>query len=120
MTKLLEDMKNEATASGLYVLGKEFLPILSKTTANAFCGDPIFSHMSKSANDNQVWDLAFVTFKTIFKDSLILSTDVHGTDYIVVCDGSFRGIDTMPFLMNGGLKTVGNYGLGGALRMIKY
>ncbi|MCF0202958.1 MAG: GNAT family N-acetyltransferase [Bacteroidaceae bacterium] len=117
---ILRDIEKTAIQNGLFVMGLKDFPKLAETTARAFDGDPLFTHMKKDATFEQVRHHALVTFKTLVNHSIVLSCNDKCNDYIVVCEPGFKTIKTMSYILSGGLKTVFDYGIGGALRMINY
>ena len=60
------------------------------------------------------------TYRSMFGDAIMISTDAAIDNLIVLCPPGYRGIPTMRFLRSGGLATVFGLGLGAMKRSIAF
>ena len=60
------------------------------------------------------------TYRSMFGDAIMISTDAAIDNLIVLCPPGYRGIPTMRFLRSGGISTVGKIGLSAMKRSITF
>ncbi len=60
------------------------------------------------------------TYRSMFGDAIMISTDAAIDNLIVLCPPGYRGIPTMRFMRSGGLATVFGLGLGAMKRSIAF
>lgn len=113
--------KKRIEKAGLYIAGEKDLDRLTAVAADAYYGYPLHEWFSKGRYDPPVSKLIMeTTLKTMIKDALIYADSEEINGFAVWLPFGFKGIETVPFLINGGIRLLLHSGIGVISRLIKY
>lgn len=111
----------KALSETAYCVRKEELVAAAKVMSVAFSDDPSIRYLlggkSESYND---WKYFLCVLKAIYGKCLILSTDNHIQNILILFPPQLKSVPTMPFLLNGGIALCRSFGINLFLRSLNY
>ena len=103
-----------------YYIQKNDLNRVGEMVAGTFAGDTAVKYLLGDVSEKTRSRYCQTTYRSMFGDAIMISTDAAIDNLIVLCPPGYRGIPTMRFLRSGGLATVFGLGLGAMKRSIAF
>ena len=107
--------------AGLYIVQKKDLDRLAEVAADAYCDYPLHNWFTNGKYDKKASKLIMqISLKTMTEDAIIYADSEEMNGFAVWLPFGFAGSETMPFLLNGGLKLILHSGPGIIGRLLTY
>ena len=103
-----------------YYIQKYDLNRVGEMVGGTFADDTAVKYLLGDVSEKVRSRYCQTTYRPMFGDAIMISTDAAIDNLIVLCPPSYRGIPTMRFLRNGGIATVCGVGLGAMKRSIVF
>ena len=107
--------------AGLYIVQEKDLDRLAEIAADAYRDYPLHNWFTNGKYDEKASKLIMqISLKTMSADAVIYADSEEMNGFAVWLPFGFTGSETMPFLMNGGLRLILRSGLGIIGRLLTY
>ena len=107
--------------AGLYIVQEKDLDRLAEIAADAYRDYPLHNWFTNGKYDEKASKLIMqISLKTMTADAVIYADREEMNGFAVWLPFGFTGSETMPFLMNGGLRLILRSGLGIIGRLLTY
>ena len=107
--------------AGLYIVQEKDLDRLAEIAADAYRDYPLHNWFTKGKYDATASRLIMqISLRTMTEDAVIYADSEEMNGFAVWLPFGFTGSETMPFLLNGGLKLILHSGLGIIGRLLTY
>ena len=107
--------------AGLYIVQEKDLDRLAEIAADAYRDYPLHNWFTNGKYDEKASKLIMqISLKTMTADAVIYADSEEMNGFAVWLPFGFTGSETMPFLMNGGLRLILRSGLGIIGRLLTY
>ena len=107
--------------AGLYIVKEKDLDRLAEIAADAYRDYPLHNWFTKGKYDAKASRLIMqISLKTMTEDAVIYADSEEMNGFAVWLPFGFTGSETMPFLLNGGLKLILHSGPGIIGRLLTY
>ena len=103
-----------------YYIQKYDLNRVGEMVGGTFADDTAVKYLFGDVSEKTRSRYCQTTYRSMFGDAIMISTDAAIDNLIVLCPPGYRGIPTMRFLRSGGLATVFGLGLGAMKRSIAF
>ena len=103
-----------------YYIQKYDLNRVGEMVGGTFADDTAVKYLFGDVSEKTRNRYCQTTYRSMFGDAIMISTDAAIDNLIVLCPPGYRGIPTMRFLRSGGLATVFGLGLGAMKRSIAF
>lgn len=103
-----------------YYIQKYDLNRVGDMVGGMFADDASLQYLLGDVSEKARSRYCRTTYRSMFGDAIMISTDSEIDNLIVLCPPGYRGIPTMRFLRNGGLATVCRVGLDAVKRSIAF
>lgn len=103
-----------------YYIQKYDLNRVGDMVGGTFADDASLQYLLGDVSEKARSRYCRTTYRSMFGDAIMISTDSQIDNLIVLCPPGYRGIPTMRFLRNGGLATVCGVGLDAVKRSIAF
>ena len=103
-----------------YYIQKYDLNRVGEMVGGTFADDTAVKYLLGDVSEKTRSRYCQTTYRSMFGDAIMISTDAAIDNLIVLCPPGYRGIPTMRFLRSGGLATVFGLGLGAMKRSIAF
>ena len=101
-----------------YYIQEYDLKRVGEMVGGTFADDTAVKYLLGDVSEKTRSRYCQTTYRSMFGDAIMISTDAAIDNLIVLCPPGYRGIPTMRFLRSGGLATVFGLGLGAMKRSI--
>lgn len=101
-----------------YCIQKNDLNRVGEMVAGTFADDAALQYLLGDVSEKTRSRYCQTTYRSMFGDAIMISTDATIDNLIVLCPPGYRGIPTMRFLRSGGISTVCKIGLSAIKRSI--
>lgn len=115
--ELIERFRQEVPA---YYIQKSDMKRLGDMVGGTFADDGAIRYLLGDISDRARSRYCRTTYRSMFGDAVMLSTDARLDNLIVLCPPGYGGIPTLRFLRSGGIGTVFSVGLGAIRRSIAF
>ena len=113
--------KRAIERAGLYIVQEKDLDRLAEVAADAYLDYPLHNWFTKGKYDHKASRLIMqISLKTMTEDAVIYADSKEMNGFAVWLPFGFTGSQTLPFLMNGGLRLILHSGLGIIGRLLTY
>ena len=103
-----------------YYIQEYDLKRVGEMVGGTFADDTAVKYLLGDVSEKTRSRYCQTTYRSMFGDAIMISTDAAIDNLIVLCPPGYRGIPTMRFLRSGGLATVFGLGLGAMKRSIAF
>ena len=103
-----------------YYIQEYDLKRVGEMVGGTFADDTAVKYLLGDVSEKTRSRYCQTTYRSMFGDAIMISTDAAIDNLIVLCPPGYRGIPTMRFLRSGGLATVFGLGLGAMKRTIAF
>lgn len=103
-----------------YYIQKYDLNRVGEMVGGTFADDTAVKYLFGDVSEKTRNRYCQTTYRSMFGDAIMISTDAAIDNLIVLCPPGYRGIPTMRFMRNGGLITACSVGLGAIKRSIAF
>ena len=103
-----------------YYIPKSEMNRVGEMVGGTFADDTAVKYLLGDVSEKTRSRYCQTTYRSMFGDAIMISTDAAIDNLIVLCPPGYRGIPTMRFLRSGGLATVFGLGLGAMKRSIAF
>ena len=103
-----------------YYIPKSEMKRVGEMVGGTFADDTAVKYLFGDVSEKTRNRYCQTTYRSMFGDAIMISTDAAIDNLIVLCPPGYRGIPTMRFLRSGGLATVFGLGLGAMKRSIAF
>ena len=103
-----------------YYIQQSDLNRVGEMVGGTFADDASLQHLLGDVSEKARSRYCQTTYRSMFGDAIMISTDAAIDNLIVLCPPGYRGIPTMRFMRNGGLITACSVGLGAIKRSIAF
>lgn len=103
-----------------YYIQKYDLNRVGDMVGGTFADDASLQYLLGDVSEKARSRYCRTTYRSMFGDAIMISTDSEIDNLIVLCPPGYRGIPTMRFLRNGGLATACGVGLDAVKRSIAF
>ena len=113
--------KSAIEKAGLYIVQKKDIDRLAEVAADAYRDYPLHNWLTKGKYDPVASKLIMqISLRTMTEDAVIYADSEEINGFAAWLPFGFTGNETMPFLLNGGLKLIFHSGLGIIARLLTY
>ena len=103
-----------------YYIQEYDLKRVGEMVGGTFADDTAVKYLLGDVSEKTRSRYCQTTYRSMFGDAIMISTDAAIDNLIVLCPPGYRGIPTMRFMHNGGLITACRVGLGAIKRSIAF
>ena len=103
-----------------YYIQEYDLKRVGEMVGGTFADDTAVKYLLGDVSEKTRSRYCQTTYRSMFGDAIMISTDAAIDNLIVLCPPGYRGIPTMRFLRSGGLATVVGRGVGAMKRSIAF
>ena len=103
-----------------YYIPKSEMKRVGEMIGGTFADDASLRYLLGDVSEKARNRYCQTTYRSMFGEAIMISTDSEIDNLIVLCPPGYRGIPTMRFLRSGGLATVFGLGLGAMKRSIAF
>ena len=103
-----------------YYIQQSDLNRVGEMVGGTFADDTAVKYLLGDVSEKVRSRYCQTTYRSMFGDAIMISTDAAIDNLIVLCPPGYRGIPTMRFLRNGGIAVAFGLGLGAVKRSIAF
>ena len=103
-----------------YYIQEYDLKRVGEMVGGTFADDTAVKYLLGDVSEKTRSRYCQTTYRSMFGEAIMISTDSEIDNLIVLCPPGYRGIPTMRFMYNGGLITACRVGLGAIKRSIAF